>query len=345
MIRAARITDRPALAELSERIHRADDAHRRSLGLPAPRAASPRISLGDLIPSWLPLRTPSLHLVLEEDGRILGSCRALEEPHRPDWVIVELDAAEDPLAADVRYRLLEALVEEGSQRGVPRYHAACSEASDNLELFSQLGFFPYAQEEILYRPPQPDAESAGERRVWPWRRSRSTNGHDAVPAELAEATSADAWPLFQLWTGTTPQAVARVEDYRAADWESVDHEAVVPRSSLTPIMRFGEVSSWLARDTEGAAGFVQHGSARAGPHYLRFVTAQRMDPLTLLRSGLRAVGNQALAAGMLTPVRTYELHLAGAAEEAGFEPVGRVTLLVRDVRARVRQPALVPAIH
>jgi hypothetical protein len=33
-----------------------------------------------------------------------------------------------------------------------------------------------------------------------------------------------------------------------------------------------------------------------------------------------------------------------AATATGFEPIGRVTLLVRDVRARVRQPALVPAI-
>ena len=32
------------------------------------------------------------------------------------------------------------------------------------------------------------------------------------------------------------------------------------------------------------------------------------------------------------------------AAATGFEPVGRVTLLVRDVRALVRQPAMVPAI-
>jgi hypothetical protein len=29
----------------------------------------------------------------------------------------------------------------------------------------------------------------------------------------------------------------------------------------------------------------------------------------------------------------------------GFVPVGRVTLLVREVRAAVRQPALVPAVN
>ena len=29
----------------------------------------------------------------------------------------------------------------------------------------------------------------------------------------------------------------------------------------------------------------------------------------------------------------------------GFEPIGRVTLLVREVRAQVRQPAMVPVVH
>jgi hypothetical protein len=33
-----------------------------------------------------------------------------------------------------------------------------------------------------------------------------------------------------------------------------------------------------------------------------------------------------------------------AAEATGFEPIGRVTLLVREVRAQVRQPAMMPVI-
>jgi hypothetical protein len=44
-------------------------------------------------------------------------------------------------------------------------------------------------------------------------------------------------------------------------------------------------------------------------------------------------------------VRTYEAAGTRAAQAAGFEPIGRVTLLVRDVRAQVRQPAMVPAIR
>jgi hypothetical protein len=57
---------------------------------------------------------------------------------------------------------------------------------------------------------------------------------------------------------------------------------------------------------------------------------------------LERAGSDALAAGILAPVRTYESTGTRAARSAGFEPIGRVTLLVREVRAQVRQPALMP---
>jgi hypothetical protein len=60
---------------------------------------------------------------------------------------------------------------------------------------------------------------------------------------------------------------------------------------------------------------------------------------------LGRLGDDAIAAGILAPVRTYESAGTRAAEAAGFEPLGRVTLLVREVRAQVRQPAMVPAIR
>src|SRR5256885_17197665 len=97
-IRPARITDRQALIDMSQRAHAAGDAHRRSLGVPAPTATRPGISLATLIPTWLPLRPPSVHLVAESDGQLVGSCRAIEEPHRDDRGITEIDASDGPMA-------------------------------------------------------------------------------------------------------------------------------------------------------------------------------------------------------------------------------------------------------
>jgi hypothetical protein len=349
VIRSARITDRQALGDLSARVHASLDAHRRSLGVPAPTPQSPRVSLSAFIPSWLPLRAPSVHLVAEVDGRIVGSCRAIEEPRRDDWVITELDAEDGPLAGEIRYALLAALVEAGADHEVTRFHAACADVRENLELFGQAGFMSYAQEEIWWLPPT----AARGTRSWVRSLLRS-NGSSPGPRtdgvahdlpELQPAGAPDAWHVFDLWTHATPPAIARIEGYSAADWESVGHEAVVPRSSLNPLLHFSEVDAWVLPTDQRVGGFAQHGACRAGPHYVRFLVREGVDGAAFLRAVLARVGDTATGAGILSPVRTYESAGTRAAEAAGFEPIGRVTLLVREVRARVRQPALVPAIR
>ena len=342
-IRAARLTDRQALTDLSRRVHAANDAHRRSLGVPAPSAVSTRISLSTLMPSWLPLRAPSVHLVADLDGQVVGSCRAIEEPHRDDWVITELDAADGPLAAEIRHDLLDAIVEEGGRHGVARFHAACADVRENLELFGQAGFMAYAQEEIWWRAPEP---AHGPRS---WLRSLvGRDGRDGGPTDeldLQPAGAPDAWHLFDLWTHATPPAIARLEGYAAGDWESAANEAIVPRSALNPILHFSQVDAWLLPAEQRVSGFAQHGACKSGPHYLRFLVRDGADGARFLRAVLARIGGEAIAAGILAPVRTYESAGTRAAQDAGFETIGRVTLLVREVRAQIRQPAMVPAIR
>ncbi len=339
-IRPARITDSAALGSLSSRVHAAADGHLRSLGVPAPSEAQRRFRLGALIPSWLPLRPPSVHLVMEVDGELVGSSRALEEPHRDDWVITELEAIDGAAAAEVRWELLNALVAEGGRRGVARYFAACADVRENLELFGQTGFMAYAQEEILYRP----AEALRGPRSWV--RRVLSRDHDresqreVVGPALKPAGAPDAWHLFDLWTHTTPPAIARIEAYGAADWESVGHEATVPRSSLNPLMHFSDVDAWLYSIDDRAGGFAQHGATRTGPHYLRVLARDGTDGAQFVRSVLGSMGSAALGAGVLAPVRTYESMGMRAMTAAGFEPVGRVTMLVREVRAAIREPAM-----
>jgi hypothetical protein len=323
-IRPARLTDRPALVALSRQVHEGSEGFRRSLGVPAHSSAPHRISLAALMPSWLPLRSPSVHMVAEWEGRLVGSCRAIEEPHRDDWVITELDAADSPMASEVRFALLRSVIEEGGRREVARYHAACADVPENMELFGQLNFMAYAQEEIWYRPPG-DLESGR-------------------AEDLEPATPPDAWHLFDLWTHTTPPAIARIEAYGAQDWEAVGHEGVVPRSSLNPLLHFSTVNAWLLPDGQRVAGFAQHGACKEGPHYLRFLVRDGADGAAFLSAVLKAVGSDARSAGMLAPVRTYESTGRQAAEAAGFEAVGQVSMLVREVLESVRQPAMVPAV-
>jgi hypothetical protein len=346
-IRAARLTDRPALAELSRLVHASAESHRRSLGVPAPAETLPRISLAEVMRSWLPMRSPSVHLVAEAGGELVGSCRAIEEPHRNDWAIIELDAADSPMAAEVRWALLSAVVDAGAQRNVARYFAACSDAAENLALFGQLGFMAYAEEEIRYRPPE--AGHGGRswlRGILPGGGGGGGGGQDTAgaAAPLQPVGPADAWHLFDLWTHATPPAIARVEGYSASDWEPVGHEGVVPRSSLNPLLHFASVDAWALPEGQRLAGFAQHGASRVGPHYLRFLVRDGTDGAAFLGAVLPALGGDAAAAGIIAPVRTYESAGLQAADQAGFEPIGEVTMLVREVLAPARQPAMVPAI-
>ena len=203
----------------------------------------------------------------------------------------------------------------------------------------------YAQEEILYRPAE-EPGSGGRRwlRRGPRRRGSGRAGA-AAGVTLQPAGAPDAWHLFDLWSHCTPPAIARVEDYQATDWESVAHEAIVPRSSLNPILHFSAVNAWLAPLDQRAGGFAQHGASRVGPHYLRFLAREGTDGAALLDAVLARLPADARAAGILAPVRTYESLGLQAAADTGFAPVGRVTLLVREVRATARQPAMVPAVN
>ena len=343
-VRAARLTDRQALADLSGQVHAAADAYRRSLGVPAP-TGSPGIELSTLIPSWLPLRSPSVHLVAESDGQLIGSCRAITEPHRDDWVIIELDAADGPMAGEVRWAMLEALIEEGAQaqrgavpRGLrrrPREHASCS---------GWPASWPTRRRRSCTAPPEtPGRRGGGFLR----RRRRSAARRGSSPTEIAlqPAGAPDAWHLFDLWTHCTPPAIARVEDYHAADWESVGHEAIVPRSSLNPLLHFGDVSAWLSTADQRAGGLRPARSQPGGAALPPLPRPRRHRRGGAPGRGPRRLPAEAMAAGMLAPVRTYEAAGLSAAASIGFAPVGRVTLLVREVRATVRQPALVPAVN
>ncbi|HEX2844882.1 MAG TPA: hypothetical protein VHP64_06495, partial [Candidatus Limnocylindria bacterium] len=220
---------------------------------------------------------------------------------------------------------------------------ACADVRENLELFGQAGFMAYAQEEIWWRPPEVVRGPRSWLRSLVSRDGRRPGRDGTIDLpDLEGAGAPDAWHLFDLWSHTTPPAIARIEGYNASDWESVGSEAIVPRSALNPILHFGEVDAWLLPSEQRAGGFAQHGTCRGGPHYLRFLIRESTDGARFLRAVLLRMGSDALAAGILSPVRTYESAGMRAAEATGFEPIGRVTLLVREVRAQVRQPALMP---
>ena len=340
-VRAARLTDLAALGELS-RLCQSDGADTRSLGLPV---NGPPIGVFSLF--RLPLgafRPNDLMYVYEDDGHIAGLVRVERESVRDEWTIVELDAVGLANAGDIRYRLVQQLLREGAKRGAARFHVACADADDNIELLMQAGFMRYGEEHVLSRGAALDLPP-------PW------SDEQATAARIRPSTPLDALPLARLYSQATPAPVSRLEAFRLADWERQGSHWRVPRSSLMPILRFADVEGFVQSSADGGRdgtqldGFLQVGVAKEDqPHYLKLVARPEADMTDLIEFGLGIIaarttkrGGHRHEHGVIAPVRTYEAPIDRRLEEAGFDSIATVTLLMKETLVRVAEPALVPA--
>jgi len=75
---------------------------------------------------------------------------------------------------------------------------------------------------------------------------------------------------------------------------------------------------------------------------VRFGLGQIAEQAAAHRSGGRAHGHDH---GVVSPVRTYEAPIDGRLEDAGFERIATVTLLMKETLVRVAEPAMVPAVR
>ncbi|HEV8516726.1 MAG TPA: hypothetical protein VGQ47_03680 [Candidatus Limnocylindrales bacterium] len=343
-VRAARLTDLAALGELSRLSHGSDgrDAAVRSLGLPV---SASQISVFSLFRMPLGAFQPHDALyVYEDDGRVAGLLRVERESVRDEWTIVELDAVGAGDAGDIRYRLVQHLLRDGAKRGAARFHVACADEGGNVELFMQAGFARYGEERILFRSPD---------RALP----QPVDQASSSAARIRTSVPLDALALSRLYADAAPFPVRRLEAYRLPDWERQGSQWRVPRSSLTPILRFADVEGYVqeAADGETLAGFLQVGVAKEEqPHYLKVIAQPGHDAGELLRFGLGVIADRARREarlgrrhehGVISPVRTYEAPIDRRLEEQGFRTIATVSLLLKETLVRVAEPALVPAIH
>ena len=336
-VRAARLTDLAALGELSRRAQ-GDAEATRSLGLPV---SGPPIGVFSLFRLTLGAFQPHDALyVFDRDSHIAGLLRVERDSGRDEWTVVELDAVGGLDAGDVRFRLVQHLLRDGAKRGATRFHVACADADDNVELFMQAGFVRFGDERIRFRP-------AGELPA-PWSEA------EAREAGIRPTSPLHALGLSRLYSAVTPAPVQRLECLRLADWERLGREWRIPRSSLNPILRFADVYTYVleapggGRDGVQLDGLVQVGVAKEDqPHYLKVIARPEADTAPLIRFALGVIAERADKStrheGVIAPVRTYESPLDRRLEEDGFEDIATVTLLMKETLVRVAEPRLVPA--
>ena len=334
-VRLARITDLSALVEISRRAQRAlheGSGEMRSLGLPLGPAA---LSLYQLFRMPLSLIRSSDSIWIHQRGAFADGLARVERDDRGDWTIVELDAVDDA----ARARLLARVAREAGRHGVVRLHVACAEDAATLTLLGSAGFQPYARETLFLL-------KGG---------SLSTaTPASAARAVLRPAQPSDALRIAQLMSATTPPAVSRMELIDAREWDRAAAGTWAPRASITPLLRLAEQSTFVL---DGAAGeadaWVHLGVARERgeehPHALRISLLPGIDAAPLIQAGLAEIGDRAARVGtaengVLAVVRSYESGLGTALTSQGFTPIGDLRLAVRDARARVTAPGMLPAI-
>lgn len=334
-VRLARITDLSALVEISRRAQRSlqeGSGEMRSLGLPIGPAA---LSLYQLFRMPLSLIRSSDSIWIHQRGAFADGLARVERDERGDWAVVELNAVGDA----ARARLLARVAREAGRHGVVRLHAACAEDAATLTLLGSAGFQPYARETLFLL----------------------TGGAQSVPsparaalAALRSAQPSDALRIARLMSVITPPAVSRMELIDAREWERAAAGTWAPRASITPLLRLAEQSAFVL---DGAAGeveaWVHLGVARERgeehPHALRISFLPGVEAAPLIEAGLAEIGERAARAGtaengVLAVARSYEGGLGAALAAQGFKPIGDLRLTVRDARARVNAPGLVPAI-
>jgi hypothetical protein len=86
------------------------------------------------------------------------------------------------------------------------------------------------------------------------------------------------------------------------------------------------------------------------PHYLKVIARPEADVTQLVDFGLGVirdrtakVGDHRYDHGVISPVRTYESPIDRRLEDAAFDSISSVTLLMKETLVRVAEPALVPA--
>ena len=337
-VRLARITDVAALAEISRRAYDAaleEPSSIRSLGLPLAPAA---LSLYQLFRMPLSLIRSSDAIWVHQRGPNLdGLARVERDPHG-EWTTVELAAADDASRA----RLLARVIREAGRHGVPRIHVACREDAATLALIGSAGFQVYARE-TLYAL-QPSRAAALSDRA----RAREST------ARLRPVQPRDAVLLAQLAARVTPPAVARVERIDARDWERATRGAWVPRASISPLLRLVEGDAFVVDGDAGELdGWVHIGVAREPddqhPHVMQVTALSSVDVGPIIAAALEVIAERASGAGtansaILAAVRTYESEVGAALRAHGFEEIADLRLAVRDARARISAPGMVPAI-
>ncbi len=253
------------------------------------------------------------------DGGMRGFLQAQKRPHVPELDITYVAGyivRNNRLPnGDVWYRLAENLLERAGQARIERVFAAVvSRHEDVTEILRQLGFQPYATQQIwaLHEP----VIEAGTALIMLQRQNRR-----------------DTWPIHQLYTRVTPRHVLQAELRRAESWQ-------LP---LTRRHIGWRERGWLLGE-DGRLDVQIHALTGPRAHVLRPMLdpASREHAPAVLRYTISQLHQPRTVFAVL---RGYQSELGEVLSELGFRQRGEQTLFVKQLAIQQRQTARVPLLR
>ena len=269
-------------------------------------------------------RTGPLTFILDQhddNGRHLGLAQVRARPGRPerDVVFMSPTLSSGNGSHAIWQRLLTHLCVKTAESGTFRVYARLPLHSEELQIFRNVGFFEYAQEEIYQLDPKVD-------------RAELQPGLVLRPQETD-----DGWGLQKLYASLTPRAVQNAEGLAQGQWE------LNRRSRRTQ----GRLSGYVWEVDDEILGALH---IRAGKRGYAIRTLLHPDAL----DRAEALCQAALKLTILEPIlpvyfifRQYEAGWQNVLPLLGFNPLTSQVLVINPMTVRVREKTstLLPALE
>jgi hypothetical protein len=303
--------------------------------LPQPLVSSALADWRKLLPGTIGVRG-RLRLYVEEYHGRLCAVALIYSGRRPEWVVLAIAAVPDPGGAEGSFKLLSHLSASAAQHGQLRLFGAVADAATGgpaagaaraRETFFQAGFYSYTRETWYAAPRAPLRAPA-----------RKLEGH--------YARRHDAHDLFRFYVATTPHAVQRAEQLTVEDFDIGRRAGAFDPPFLVsgnPLAMRRETTMVVGTEPRlGAFGVSFRGLDRH-PHVVKVRSVD--GDAELARDVVRATTLE-LPSGraVMSPVRSYEEHVARALLSEGFREIATAMLFVKELAVRIEEPAWAPAV-
>lgn len=242
--------------------------------------------------------------------RVTGLVGTRHRGGRQAW---EIDYLVDRGAGErVLGDLMTQAVQGAGEAGAEKLFVRLRRESTLVTSAREAGFVPY-QEEMLY---------ALEGRL------------EADAIECRPATPADSYPLFRLYTASTPEPIRRHEAVTYAEWQAGMED------------RWARNGVHLVQERDGALrAAVRVSRLEQGVMFeLTLSTDAIADAIGLIAAGHKAIDGANALGPMLVLVASSDEGVARRLEDAGFRVTGEYVSLVHRTTRPLTLPKAVPAV-